>query len=367
MNNTQMLEIISLVVTIICVVSFSVVFTILFRHYFVRQIEEIKYGQQDLGVIENAIYERKQKKDKKSKTLSILGRIGSYTLLGLVGLMFVTSLVSRLSGNTMLLGNQTYVVIATGSMSTKNNVNSYLFSGAADTLDQQFQAYDVINIKKYESQEDVKLYDVIAFKAKTGKTIVHRIIKINDNGTYITRGDANKVDDTGSQYDIALSYENVIGRYTGNRIRGIGIAVIFLQSNSGIITVVSVLYCIAMYDHYRLKYLKTIDERTDYLIKILEFDLDNSTIEEFQAKYLEIIKYKDKDYKFNEEGKFFEKDEDYKTEEVTSEEPKKLTFIDKIKNLFKKKNKNPDVSNENEVENKPEETKESTSEEQETK
>lgn len=300
------IEIVSLVVTIVCVLSFSVVFTILFRHYYLSQIQEIKFGKQDLDVLDNAIYEERKNKSRKHKTLRITGKAASYTLFGLVATLFTISLISRITDNTMLLGNQTYIVIATGSMSEKNPNNSYLFSGQTETLDQQFDAFDIINIKKYENQEEVKLYDVVAYKSESGKTIVHRITKILSDGTYITRGDSNKNDDTGSQYRVSLNYDQIIGKYTGKRAQGIGIVVIFLQSNSGIITVASVLYCLAMYDHYRLKYLKAVDERTEYLIKTLSFDLDNSSIEEVKAKYLEQIEYKEKQFTFNDKGQLIE-------------------------------------------------------------
>lgn len=359
------IEIISLVVTVVCVVSFSVVFTILFRHYYMFQIEEIKFGKQDIGIIDNAIYEASKKKSKASKALSIAGRVASYTVFGLIGVMFCISLISRISGNAMLFGNETYVVIATGSMSEKNPVNTYLFSGEADTLDQQFLAYDVINIKKYESQEEVELYDVVAFKNKNGTTIVHRITKILSDGTYITRGDANKADDTGSQYNVSLKYEDIIGRYTGKHIRGIGIIVIFLQSNSGIITVVSVLYCIAMYDHLRLKYLKAIDDRTKYLIDTIGFDVDNSTLEEVEAKYREYIKFNEKEFTFDEEGKYLDPnspESETNPNEDNKEETKKPSLWEKIKNIFKKKNNSKSEVNETKVEeNKPEEINNETS------
>lgn len=294
---------ISLIVTVVCVLSFSIVFTILFRNYYLNQIDSIKRGKDDLAIIENAIYESQQNKKKSSKALSITGKVISYVLLGGVAVGFTFSLITRLTDNTIVLGNTSMIVIATGSMAEKNPRNEYIVT---ENLNNQFDAYDIIEIKKYNSQDEVKLYDVVAFKNKNNVTIVHRIIEILDDGTYITRGDSNSSSDNGSQYLTSLSYDKIVGKYTGNHIKLLGIFIIFLQSNSGIITVVSVLYCILMFDRYRVKYFKTVDERTKYLIDTLNFDIETSTMDEVEAKYLEIFKYKNKEYQFDDDGKYLD-------------------------------------------------------------
>lgn len=297
------IEMISLIVTVVCVLSFSIVFTILFRNYYLNQIDSIKRGKDDLAIIENAIYESQQSKKKSSKALSITGKVISYVLLGGVAVGFTFSLITRLTDNTIVLGNTSMIVIATGSMAEKNPRNEYIVT---ENLNNQFDAYDIIEIKKYNSQDEVKLYDVVAFKNKNNVTIVHRIIEILDDGTYITRGDSNSSSDNGSQYLTSLSFDKIVGKYTGNHIKLLGIFIIFLQSNSGIITVVSVLYCILMFDRYRVKYFKTVDDRTKYLIDTLNFDIETSTMDEVEAKYLEIFKYKNKEYQFDDDGKYLD-------------------------------------------------------------
>lgn len=297
------IEMVSLIVTVVCVLSFSVVFTILFRNYYLGQINNIKYGKEDIAIIDNAIYESQRSKKTSSKVLGICGKILSWLLLGGVAVGFTFSLITRLTDNTIVIGNTSMIVIATGSMSERNPRNEYL-----DTynLYNQFDAYDIIEISKYESQDEVQLYDVVAFKNKNDTTIVHRIIEILDDGTYITRGDSNASSDNGSHYLTSLSFDKIVGKYTGNHIKLAGIFIIFLQSNSGIITVVSVLYCILMFDRYRVKYYKTVDQRTKYLIDTIKFDVETSTIEEVEARYLEVFKYKEDEFTFDEEGKFID-------------------------------------------------------------
>ena len=192
------IEIISLIVTIVCLFSFSVVFTILFKNYYSHQINDVKEGKEDIALIENAILEEKKKNKKTTKAFNIGFKILGWSLLGVVLVGFSFSLYSRFSSNNMMLGDNAYIVIASGSMSYKNSANKYL-----DTydLDNQIQTYDIIEVKRYKEQSDVKLYDVVAFKNKNNTTIIHRIIEIRNDGTYLTKGDANEVSDMNNQYD----------------------------------------------------------------------------------------------------------------------------------------------------------------------
>lgn len=63
----QTLEIISLIVTIVCLLSFSLVFTFLFRHYFLSQIHTIENGEDDLYLLDNVIEETKLEKAREER------------------------------------------------------------------------------------------------------------------------------------------------------------------------------------------------------------------------------------------------------------------------------------------------------------
>lgn len=297
-------EILSLVVTFICVGSFSIVFTVLFKSHYKNQIKEIKEGKLDIELIDNALYEDKIERSKTRKTLRIISKVISYTLLGVVVSAFGLSLFSRITGNLMPIGDQTMVVISTGSMSKKHEANTYL---EANNLDNQIQSYDMVGIKKVDPSKDLKLYDVIAFKADDGRIIVHRIIEVVVNG-FLTRGDASKNDDAGVLYKTYLPYDRIVGQYTGVRIPLIGLFVIFLQSNSGIITVVCVVYCLLMFDHLRSKYENAIIERTNMLIDLIECDIDSVKTEDIITSYNEVLIYQGQEYHF-EAGKFIKKQE----------------------------------------------------------
>ena len=303
------IEIIALIVTIVCLVSFSIVFTVLFRHYYKSNMATIESGEEDLALIDYAIEEEKAKKKKSKKVIRISLKVLSYFIFGVILIFFGISLYSRFSNNVMPFGDTSLIVIATGSMSEVNDSNDYIYE---HNLNNQFNAYDIISISKYKNQEEIDLYDVIAFKNDDGDTIVHRITEIItlDSGeeVYITRGDANAVDDTYNQYSSYLSYDAIIGKYNGFRIPGIGIFVIFLQSNAGIITIIAIAYCLFMFDFYNARYENLITERTNKLVELLDYDLEKNNIDELNLIYKEELIYQNNIYTFI-KGEFVSKEE----------------------------------------------------------
>lgn len=332
-------EIVSLIVTIVCLVSFCIVFTILFKYYYAHQINNIKEGKEDIALIDNALYEEQKGSSSTRKVVSLVGKVASWCLLGVVVVGFSFALYSRFSNNVMMLGNNAYIVIASGSMEERNSANTYL-----DTYDlnNQINTYDMIEITRYENQSQVKLYDVVAFKNKNNVTIVHRIIEIRSDGTYVTRGDSNAVSDTNSQYEGYLKYENIIGKYTSNRIPMVGLFVIFLQSNAGIITIASVIYCMFMFDHFRVKHENALYERTDMLLKLTNYDMGKEEVDDMTVSFNESLYYKGEKYNFKDGVFVFKESVDNVTieekEEKQEERAEEVTTV-KIKTKVLKVNK----------------------------
>ena len=189
-------------------------------------------------------------------------------------------------------------------MSEKNPTNTYLVD---NSLDNQFDTYDMIGVTRYKSEEDVKLYDVIAFKSNNNKTVIHRIIKIENidgKNYYTTRGDSNSSNDNNVLYGSYLTYESFVGYYNGVRIKGIGAFVIFLQSGSGIITVVSILVCFIMFDYYKSKTDKAMNKRTNMLIELIDDEIDTK---EIKTKFKQELFYKGNKYTF-ENGQLISKE-----------------------------------------------------------
>ena len=63
---------------------------------------------------------------------------------------------------------------------------------------------DLVFIQGIKSKNDVKMGDIIVYHNQKGFTI-HRIIKLNE-GTVVTKGDANNINDT------PITYEEIVGK-----------------------------------------------------------------------------------------------------------------------------------------------------------
>lgn len=296
-------EIISLIVTFVGVFSFAAIFTILYKSYATSQISEIKTGKKDIEIIDEMVYENQTHVKRRRKIFKIIKNIFFYLLLIIVIPLFVFSLINRFSGNVLMINNKAIMVVASGSMSEQNEENEYLFT---NNLNNQFQKYDIIILEKVNDSSELSLYDVIAYRNDEEINVIHRIIKINSQN-YETRGDANNATD---KYH--PEFTDVIGKYTGKKLEGIGMFIMFLQSYAGIITIFSLLYCMFMIDSITNKINKVQENRANILAEAIDYK-DDIGKHALKAEYSETIFYKGYAYTFNEEG-FIEKTEITNTE-----------------------------------------------------
>ena len=74
--------------------------------------------------------------------------------------VFALAIVSKVNGNVMMVGGNSIMVVASGSMSEKNKANNYLFTY---NLDNQFQTYDIIGISEVKDKIEIPkdFYDKI--------------------------------------------------------------------------------------------------------------------------------------------------------------------------------------------------------------
>lgn len=154
--------------------------------------------------------------------MRIVGKVISYLILGVIAAFFIYSLANRFTSGVTMIGDKAMVVIGSGSMSQQNEANTYL---KTNNLNNQFNTYDIIQIQKYKDVDQVKLYDVVAYRNDKNIVIVHRVINIKETDgikTFITQGDSNNTSDVGSQYKESLSYDRIVGYYTNFRIQGVG-------------------------------------------------------------------------------------------------------------------------------------------------
>lgn len=297
-------EIISLIVTFIGVASFAAVFTILYLSFSNSSILEVKTGKRDIELIDDVLYNRQEKVIKRKKTSSAVKNTLFYVVMTLIIPIFVFSLINKFQGNATMIGNSTVMVVASGSMSERNEANEYLDKY---NLNNQFNTYDIIVLEKVTNSLALKKYDVIAFKNDDGVNVIHRIVDITiENGewVYITRGDSNNSND---KYH--PKYVDVIGKYSNKRIGGIGIFIVFFQSAPGIMTVVAMVYVLVMMDRINNKMEKAQEERIAHLAEVIDHVGDDSeSTKQMKAIYNETIYYKGYAYHFNDNG-FVSKDE----------------------------------------------------------
>lgn len=321
-------EIISLIVTFICVASFAIVFTLIYRSYQKTSISDIKQGKVDIELIDSVLYEKQDKVVKRRKVTNIIRSVVFYLLMIIIVPLLVLSVVNKIQGKTTMINGQSIMVVSTGSMSYKHPVNDYLVNKG---LDNQFKEFSIIVLNDVEDEDDIHLYDVIAFKNNQGKNIIHRVksIYVDDYGVvrFETRGDASESSDT-----YHPCFDDIIGIYANKKVDTIGIFVIFLQSAPGIITIISLAYCLLMVDKVSNKIAKEQDARLEHLSHIITQIADDEKVGSIKASYKETIYYKGFAYYFNEDG-FISK------EEIFDEE-----VIDKTENTVIKVKENNDSS-----------------------
>jgi len=291
----QFVDLLPILVTVIGVFSFAALFTILYQTYANSQIEEIKSGKKDVEIIDEVIYERRDDVKKKRRKNKIIKNIIYYTILCIVVPLFIFSLINKINNNVLMINDKAMMVVASNSMSFKHDINKYLDE---NNLNNQFNQFDIIILEKVEDVSDLDVYDIICFKNDKDINIIHRIRKIEEGVTtkFVTRGDSNNGDDTYKPV-----FEDIVGRYTGKRIKGVGMFIMFLQSYAGIITIISLVYCLIMIDRNSEKIYKTQMQRASQLEQVIDYSNETEQIK-MQTKFHEVIYYKGFAYTFDENG-----------------------------------------------------------------
>ncbi len=275
------LDIIALVVTVLALAGFSAVFTLLFGSYSKSVVQNYKDGKNDTELITSFVNDKLNNKNVKKQRWAIVKRVVGSVIAAFVCIFFVLAVINKISGNSVVLGNKMLMVVASGSMSEKHPNNQYYLDGHDD----QFPTYSIILLEKVNSPEELKQYDVIAYVNDKGVNIIHRIFRINSDGTYTTRGDANPDSDNDHP-----PFGRVIGKYTGKYLPTIGIFILFFQSYSGIATILAIIYCMLMIDNRNKAMNEAKNQRISALKQALNLDevagVDNLTVEYVETLYL---------------------------------------------------------------------------------
>jgi signal peptidase I len=290
-------EIIAAVTTSVGVITFAVIFTILYHCFAKASIKEIHTGKRDIELMDEYIHSMQT--SVKIRRLIWRGFKGLcfWGVLALLIPVFLFSMVNKAQGNVTMVGGKAVMVVGSGSMSQKNEVNDYLIT---HKLENQFNTHDLIVLEQVNAEE-LKLYDVIAFfDSENNKNVIHRIIGIEGAGDTLrfeTRGDSNNTSDT-----FHPTEKSIIGRYMDIRLPSVGTFILFFQSIGGIVTILGLIYCLWMLDRYNGKMQEAEEERLEHLCGSIELDLEHHKAAGMHAEFLEKVYYKGYTYHFNEKG-----------------------------------------------------------------
>ena len=161
--------------------------------------------------------------------------------------------ISRTNGNQLFIGNQAGVIIETSSMQEAYSGNTYLKDQGLMDENNRINQYSFITLNKVESEEDLKLWHVYAFKMPSSDkgqiiTIVHRLIDIKTNSeghkVFSFRGDSNVSSMVG---ELNLTFDKIVGEWSGYQNKYLGYFVVYLQSPIGIITLVIAFLLLIIY------------------------------------------------------------------------------------------------------------------------
>ena len=229
---------------------------------------------------------RNEVKRKKGLGNGIINAI-VWVFYAVIALLLISGIFFRASGEQVYIGDSTFMVIQSGSMSEKNKANTWLYDGSIDEtrLNYQIQTYDLISISKIAAPEDIKKYDVVAYKAADGSIICHRVIAVNvidGNYYYQFRGDANNAS---SDYETlganptstlhsGLSFDLMVGKYTGFHNLPLGLMIEYFRSDIGLICLASGLIAVGFFYYFDDKVNRTYDVREDFVAGKLDESAD---------------------------------------------------------------------------------------------
>lgn len=242
------------IIVLITFIILLAVFTIFIIKYKKDTLITIDNGDNDIAIYYGYLKECNQ--NKIVRLSKKVFKIAANIIFAAVFIIFIIFFIF----NYLNIIPYKIMAVATNSMAYKNEENIYLID---NNLNNQFNANDIVIIKKVNKIEELKIYDIISYINEDNINIIHRIIEI-DNDVIITRGDSNNASDG------PITFDQVVGVYTNVKIPKLGLIVFFLQSYFGILCIIAVYYLLIIYSIIYSKISTKEKERLDYLIKLVD-------------------------------------------------------------------------------------------------
>lgn len=174
------------------------------------------------------------------------------------GVLFGLGIYSGVNHGLVDFGGTSLLTIESGSMSQKVNYFS-------KDYDNQIATHSLILVHKAD-YSSLKVGDVIAFyddAENMNRIVVHRIFKVNDDGTYQTMGDSNLRSDAS---EMSVKQEQIRGIYKDENLgTGLGLVVSYIKAPVGWVAMASFALFIIGYAILDDKIEKTYKEREKVL------------------------------------------------------------------------------------------------------
>ena len=255
----------------ICIIVFVLltaiaVFTL--SHIVKLTVQLIQNGTED----ERIIKEYKASLKKKKKKSRIFDYLIVLPLCVVFFAFFAFSLYTSVRREVYSSKIPTLTVVQSGSMSEKHEDNKYLIE---NNLNDQVQTFDLILLYKVPAENELKLYDIVAYKVD-GIIVLHRIVGIEEPNEkhpneryFLIQGDA-----VGKPDRFPVEYEQIIAIYRGERVPYIGSFVSFMQSPAGWLCLLLVVFAMFGTPIVSKKLKDETDERL-YILGIKDEEMDD--------------------------------------------------------------------------------------------
>ena len=240
------------IIVLITFILLLAVFTIFIIKYKKDTLITINNGDSDIAIFYG--YLKKRNQNKVVRLSKKVFKIAADIIFAAVFLIVIIFFIF----NYFNITPYKIMVVATNSMAFKNEENRYL-----ENINNQFNANDIVIVKKVNNINELKLYDVISYINEDNVNIIHRIIEI-DNDSIITRGDSNNISDK------PIKFSQVVGVYTNFKIPKLGLIVFFLESYFGVLCIISIYYLLILCSIIFSKINREEKERLEFLIKLVK-------------------------------------------------------------------------------------------------
>lgn len=170
----------------------------LYREYHVSVFEKLKRARAERKRMKNELAESIGKKKTESAARKRLGKGFDIALTAIIMLILgfcIYVLVNASGGKAVSVFGKSVLYVETGSMEPSLHVGDYILVEKTDI--KELKKDDIISF--YSDDPDIK-----------GRIVTHRIVEVLDNGHFVTKGDANTINDTDN-----ADPDKIIGKYVG--------------------------------------------------------------------------------------------------------------------------------------------------------